>query len=87
MKERIVKSYVDKLTINDIKNFGYQNDIILSDNEYNYLLNMIKNNWYIIVFGNPNILFNELKNNVSDNNYKKIISLYQIYKNKYINYL
>ena len=34
MKERIVKSYVDKLTINDIKNFGYQNDIILSDNEY-----------------------------------------------------
>lgn len=87
MKERIVKSYVDKLTINDIKNFGYQNDIILSDNEYNYLLNMIKNNWYIIVFGNPNNLFNELKNNVSDNNYKKIMSLYQIYKNKYINYL
>ena len=41
MKERIVKSYVDKLTINDIKNFGHQNDIILSDNEYNYLLNMV----------------------------------------------
>lgn len=40
-----------------------------------------------MLYGNPNVVFDELKKELSIENYKKVIELYQFYKEKYKYYL
>lgn len=87
MKELFIKSYIDKLTINDIKSFSSKNNINFSDEEYLYIYKLIKIEWKTIIFGNPSNIFENLKIKFSKEKYNKIYLLYQTYKNKYSHYL
>ena len=83
MKEQLIKSYINKLNISDIKDFALNNNINLSNNEANIIHNIIKNNYKDILNGNYDTSFKTLKNNLSNNNYKQVKNLFFKYKEKY----
>ncbi|MCI9084060.1 MAG: hypothetical protein HFH46_00395 [Bacilli bacterium] len=83
----LIGQYVNKLTINNINDFALKNNINLSENELNVLLNVAKNHYREVLNGNDLEVINYLKDNLSKDNYDKIISLYNEYKNKYQGYL
>lgn len=87
MKEKLIKSYIDKLTIDDIKTFSLNNNINLSNTEYEYLYKLIKDKWRIIIFGNPDNIFKDIKNVLAIDKYNQVMQLYQTYKSKYSHYL
>ncbi len=87
MKEIIIKQYIDKITIDDIYNFGVKNNIILNNKDLNLIYNCIKKNWKIIIFGDINPIFNNIKPNLDEETFNKIKNLYFKYKEKYKNYL
>ena len=64
-----------------------QNNIMLNDDELNYVYNQIKNNWYTLIYGDTTQIFKDLKNNVNNTNYLKIKDLYETYKKKYQSFL
>ncbi|MCI9585501.1 MAG: hypothetical protein HFH45_02555 [Bacilli bacterium] len=83
----LIGQYVNKLTINNINDFALKNNINLNENELNILLNVAKNHYREVLNGNDLEVINYLKDNLSKDNYDKIISLYNKYKNKYQGYL
>ena len=83
MKGQLIKSYINKLTIQDINNIANKNNINLNDYELNFIYNQIKNNYNDLLYGDSTNIFNELKNNVSSDNYYKIMELYTKYKQRY----
>ena len=82
----LIKNYIDLLSIEKLKDFGIKNDIKLSDSELEYLLKLVQNNWEDIL-KNENKYLEQLKNNVSENNFLKIKELFLYYKNRYKCYL
>ena len=83
MYELIIKEYINKLNINNIKKYAYNNNISLNDNETNYLYNFIKNNWRELYRKKDITILYELKNNINIDAYNHIITLFNKYKNKY----
>lgn len=83
----LIGQYVNKLTINNINDFAVKNNIYLNENELNVLLNVAKNHYREILDGNDLGVTNYLKDNLSKDNYDKVIILYNEYKNKYQGYL
>ena len=83
MKDKLIKNYINNLKIKDIKDFALKNDILINDNEADYLFNIVKNNYQELIYGNPNAIFKNIKDKINDESYHKIIKLYFLYKNKY----
>ena len=83
MKDKLIKNYINNLKIKDIKDFALKNDILINDNEADYLFNIVKNNYQELIYGNPNEIFKNIKDKINDDSYHKIIKLYFLYKNKY----
>lgn len=83
MKDKLIKNYINNLKIKDIKDFALKNDILINDNEADYLFNIVKNNYQELIYGNPNTIFKNIKDKINDDSYQKIIKLYFLYKNKY----
>lgn len=82
MYESLIKTYVNRLTINDVINFANKENVLLNDKEARIIYDYIKNDWQTIVFGNPLQLFNEFKSKVSSRTYEKTVELYNKYKSK-----
>ena len=78
MKEKLIKSYINHLTKNDIIMYAKNNNIILSDKEVNIIYNNIKNN-YEGLKNNPLYVLNKYKNELNINTYNKLYELYSIY--------
>ncbi len=87
MKEKLIKNYIDRLTIDDIKSFLFNNEIILSDKDNKYIYQLVKDKWRKILYDDDEIIFNDLKNNLSYDKYNQLVQLYQTYKSKYSHYL
>ena len=87
MIEKLILSYVDKITKEDIVNFGIKNGITLNNEQTEYIFYQVKNNWRTFIYGNPTEIFNELKTKFDINTYQKIKQLYFELKNKYQSYL
>lgn len=83
MKDKLIKNYINNLKIKDIKDFALKNDILINDNEADYLFNIVKNNYQELIYGIPNAIFKNIKDKINDESYQKIIKLYFLYKNKY----
>lgn len=86
MIEKFIINYIDKLTKEDITSFGLKYDIILNNQETDFIYSNIKKNWRELIYGNPAPIFLELKK-ISPSNYHKIEELYFEFKDKYKNYL
>ena len=85
--EQVIKSYIDKLSISDIKRYSINNNIDLNNDELNLIYRYIKNDWKTIIYGNYSSILNDLKNKIDINKYYKIEQLFYKYKSKYQNLL
>lgn len=85
MYEIFIKQYIDKLNKDDVIKFAKKNGVNLESYEVDVIYSCIKNDWKIIIFGNPTKVFNDLKNKVKDETYNKCVSLYNKYKNNFFN--
>lgn len=81
MYYNIIKTYIDKLSKEDIINYSKKENINLTSHELDIIYNSIKNNWKDLYNGKEDIL-NVIKNEVSIEVYEKIISLYKNAKEK-----
>ena len=81
MMNIIIESYVNKLTIYDLKDFALKNDLELNDCEINYFFNLVKNEWKNIL-KSPEHYLDIIKQKVNSKNYNKIYELYTIYSKK-----
>ena len=71
MKDKLIKNYINNLKIKDIKDFALKNDILINDNEADYLFNIVKNNYQELIYGNPNAIFKNIKDKINDDSYLK----------------
>ena len=83
----LVKGYVNNLTINNINDFGLKNNIKLEKKELNFLLELVKKDYQNIIDGNITDILVSLKENLSNENYDKVVNLYNEYREKYSPYL
>ena len=80
MNRLFITEYIKKLTKEDILRYGIKQDIVLTKDELDIIYNYIKNR-YQDIFDNPIKVINEIKGNIRDNVYNKILELYNKYKN------
>ena len=81
MMEKIIGSYVARLTKNDIIQFANNNNVSLTGEEVNIIYNTIKTRWRDLLH-NPNIVFNDLQGKVSPTTLQNIIHFYNLYSKK-----
>lgn len=77
MNDFILKSYVDKLTINHIKEYAKKEGIELKNNESEIIYDYIKKYYKEFYYNNPVNLLNELKQKLSCKTYEKLEELYE----------
>lgn len=80
MYYNLIKNYILKMSKNDIKDYAYKEGIILNENELEIIYNTIKNKWELLYYNKPNNIFEELKSNIRNEVYQKIINIYNNYK-------
>lgn len=79
----LVKRYVSNLTKEQVNDFALKNDIVLSQEELEFVYAFVKKNWEMI-FRNPNLLHLErYKDRFSPENFVKIQKLFVMYYQKY----
>jgi len=83
----LIGQYVNKLTIDNINDFALKNNIKLSVKESNILLEIAKKHYRDLLDGNDEQIKEYLKQHLTNENYEKITSLYNEYKEKYQGYL
>ena len=87
MIENLIKEHVSKLTVNDIDKFAKENNIYLTNEELDNVYSIIKNNWYTLVYGDSNSIFENNRSKVNKTNYDKIKELFEFFKKKYQRFL
>lgn len=87
MISRLIEKNIKSLTKEDILYYSKNENIILNDSEVEIIYNIIKNDYKILLYGNSEPIFNNLKSRINPTAYKKIYELYNFYKDKYKNYL
>jgi len=85
--KRIIKSHVDKLTINDIYEFALKNGVHLNQGEVDIIYAYIKNYWNELIFHDHKLILSKVKDSLEPTTYQKINELIVFYKNKYKYYL
>jgi Protein of unknown function (DUF2624). len=81
MKEKIINSYVNKLTKDDIISLSNKNNVPLSNDEVDIIFEIIKRDWRDILY-NPDTALSNIKGKVSTNTYQSIIHFYNLYSDK-----
>ena len=79
----LVKRYVSNLTKEQVNDFASKNDIVLSQEELDFVYVFVKKNWEMIL-RNPNLLqLERYKDHFSPENFVKIQKLFILYYQKY----
>lgn len=78
---------MDKLSENDIDMFAVKVGVTLTEVERSILYETVKEKYQILLYGDANPIFADLKSKLSTENYQKIYTLYHEYKEKYQSYL
>ena len=82
----LLKNYIEKLTINELRNFGNKHGINISDTEYQFILDLVQKNFEDILVNDEKYL-NIVEEKINPEEFNKIKNLYLKYKNKYKGYL
>lgn len=78
----LIKIYINKIKKEDMNIFLKNNNINLSNKEIDYAYYILKNKYELIIDNDVSI-FNDIKDNISEDNYIKLMELYNNYKTKY----
>ena len=78
----LIKIYINKIKKEDMNIFLKNNNINLSKKEIDYAYYILKNKYELIIDNDVSI-FNDIKDNISEDNYIKLMELYNNYKTKY----
>ena len=84
--DKMLKNYIENLSIDELNNLAKKNDIYLSSEELNFTYKFIKKNIDILLSKN-NVDLSKFKNKYSSENYIKIISKIKYIKEKYSKYI
>lgn len=79
----IVRKYIDKLTINDLEVFAKNNNITYTNDELIIVYQFIKYHYNDLLDQNIKV-FEEIRNKINPNLYKRLLNLYIDYKQKYL---
>lgn len=82
MHRLLIENYVKQIKKSDIYNFALINNIDLSEKDIDILYYYLKKNWEELLYGNKDVL-NDLKQEIDEDKFLKIKSLFEIYYNKY----
>lgn len=82
MHRLLIENYVKQIKQSDIYNFALMNNIDLSEKDIDILYYYLKKNWEELLYGNKDIL-NDLKQEIDEEKFLKIKSLFELYYNKY----
>lgn len=82
MREKMIQQYIDKMTIDNVYEFANKNGVSLETNEAKVIFHYVKNDWQTILYGNPNDILDKVKAEVSPNTYKKVVDIFNYYRNK-----
>lgn len=80
----LIKDYIKKLTVDDIKKFAKTKNINIRDTDAIILYTYAKNNYEEIINGNDQDIIKELRKKLSPNTFKEVYKLYLEYKVRYI---
>lgn len=81
MHKLIILKYMEKLTKDDIRKYAQSQDTILDDNELDLIYNYIKK-YPKRILNEPLDVIDEIKDDLSNDVYQKLLELYQKYKDK-----
>ena len=77
----IIKSYINKLSINDIYNYCKKENINISENDANVIYNYIKT-YNVDILKNPLFYLEDIKGKIDDDVYFYLINFYDKNKKK-----
>ncbi len=82
--EYLIKEYLKKITVDDIKKYAKKKNIDITDNEALILFTYAKKYYQDILNGKDETIIKELKEKLSPNTFKEAYKLYLEYKIKYL---
>lgn len=85
--DNLIGLYINKITLNNINDFVLKNNIYLNKKELNILFEVVKNRYKEVLYEDDSLVKKYLHDNLSAENYDKVIKLYELYRTKYGNYL
>lgn len=75
-----IKEYINNITEDDIQNLAKNEGLTLSDEELKIIYVYLKNYWEILLNGDTDFIFNELKEKLKPETYNKLVEIYNKYK-------
>lgn len=82
MYDYLIMQYLKTLSKEDIIAFAEKQNIAISEQEAQVLLNTLKTHWSTLYHGDATYVLKDLKNNLSPTVYQKTLELYQLAKEK-----
>lgn len=83
----IIKNYINKLKNEDIIKFALENNIVINEEEANYIYDITKNNIDKLIYGNDNEILKSINEKIGKEKGEEIAKLFYKYKEKYKDYL
>ncbi len=83
----LIGKYINKIDINTINDFAIKNNIFLDKKELDIIYDILKNRYEEVLYDDDSEVRNYLKDNISLENYDKVVNLFDEYKRKYGSYL
>lgn len=87
MINKLIENYIRNMNVEDVRRFANDNGIYLNSNEINIIYKTIKEDWYTLVYGDQNIIFDKVRPKLNQETYKKAEELFFYFKNKYQRFL
>lgn len=78
-----LRSYINKITEQDIYNYALKEGITLLGDETRIIYTYLKNYWQVLLDDDSTFIFEELKEKLRDETYNKIVELYEKYKKQF----
>ena len=84
MYESLIKNYISKLTLEDIKRYASIKDINANEEEMQIVYEFIKNHYDKLLSQDMPFIENKLKNKLRPSLYNTLLNLYNEEKKKYL---
>ncbi len=84
MYENIIRNYVSKLTLDDVKKYASIKNINANEKEMQIVYDFIKNHYDKLLSQDMSFIENNLKNKLNPSLYNTLLNLYNEEKKKYL---